>query len=95
MNIYYDAESDYLEIRFGEVTESHYEKIAADIFARVDKKTREIVGYAIYNLKKNKSLKKLQIDIPNIVFNSIDTHIQSLSKDWNSEEDEKTFSHLH
>ena len=27
MSIYYDTESDYLEIRFGEPTESYYKKI--------------------------------------------------------------------
>ena len=31
LHIYYDSESDYLEIRFGEPTESHYEKIGIDI----------------------------------------------------------------
>ena len=74
MNIYYDTESDYLEIRFGDVTESYYEKVAPDTFARIDKKTGDVVGYAIYNVKKHKSpLKNLQVDIPKSILTSMGT----------------------
>jgi len=39
MKIYYDTESDYLEILFGEPPEdSHYEKIGVDTYARIDEK---------------------------------------------------------
>ena len=51
LHIYYDVESDYLEIRFGEPTESHYEKIGEDTFVRIDEKTGEVKGYAIFNVK--------------------------------------------
>jgi len=69
MKIYYDAESDYLEILFGEVPEeSSYEKIAPDTYVRIDDKTGEIVGYAIYNIKKSDSpLKAINVKIPNSV----------------------------
>ena len=41
IHIYYDAESDYLELRFGEPTESRYDKIGEDTFVRIDEKTGE------------------------------------------------------
>ncbi len=70
MYIYYDTESDYLEIRFGEPTESYYEKIGPDTFARIDEKTGEKKGYAIFNIKKGTSpLKMLEVDIPLGVIN--------------------------
>ena len=68
MSIYYDSESDYLEIRFGEPTESYYEKIAPDTFVRIDEKTGEIKGYAIYNTKKSSSpLKAINVEIPDFI----------------------------
>lgn len=66
MKIYYDIESDYLEILFGEIpAESSYEKIAPDTFVRVNDKSGEVVGYAIYNVKKSDSpLKAINLKIP-------------------------------
>lgn len=65
MHIYYDIESDYLEIRFGKPTESRYEKIGDDTFVRIDEKTGEKKGYAIFNLKKATSpLKTIDVEIP-------------------------------
>jgi uncharacterized protein YuzE len=66
MKIYYDTESDYLEILFGEPPkESFYEKIAPDTYARIDEKTGEIKGYAIHNVKKSDSpLKAINVEIP-------------------------------
>lgn len=65
MYIYYDTESDYLEIRFGEPTESYYKKIGPDTFIRIDEKTGEKKGYAIFNVKKGTSpLRTLEVDIP-------------------------------
>ncbi len=64
LHIYYDPEADYLEIRFGEPTPSVYEKTGPDTFMRVDEKTGDIKGYAIYNVKKSTSLRTLNLDIP-------------------------------
>ncbi len=65
MGIYYDAESDYLEIIFGEPTECYYKKIGPDTYARIDEKTGEIKGYAIYNVQKSDSpLKSINVNIP-------------------------------
>ena len=61
MYIYYDTESDYLEIRFGEPTESHYDKVGEDTYERVDKKTGEKTGYAIFNVQKTSSIKSIEV----------------------------------
>lgn len=72
LHIYYDIESDYLEIRFGEPTESRYEKIGPDTFVRIDEKTGEVKGYAIFNLKKAKNpLKTINVNIPASVLNTL------------------------
>lgn len=65
MHIYYDAEADYLEIRFGEPTESYYDKIGADTYVRIDEKTREKKGYAIFNVQKGTTpIKTIEVEIP-------------------------------
>ena len=65
MHIYYDAESDYLEIRFGEPTPSHYEKIGSDTYVRLEEGTEETKGYAIFNVKQSSSpLKTIDVEIP-------------------------------
>jgi len=70
MHIYYDTESDYLEIRFGEPTESCYEKIGQDTFVRIDLKTGEKKGYAIFNVRKGCSaLRDIEVEIPAGVVN--------------------------
>jgi uncharacterized protein YuzE len=72
MHIYYDKESDYLEIRFGEPTESHYDKIGEDTFVRVDEETGEKKGYAIFNVQKGTSaLKTIDVEIPLSVINKL------------------------
>ena len=72
MKIYYDAESDYLEIVFGEPTECYYEKIGPDTFVRIDEETGEIKGYAIYNVKKSDSpLKAINVELPKNIIENI------------------------
>lgn len=70
LHIYYDSESDYLEIRFGKPTPSRFEKIGPDTFVRIDEDTEEIKGYAIFNVRKSKNpLKTIDVDIPQSVLN--------------------------
>jgi uncharacterized protein YuzE len=69
MHIYYDPEGDYLEIRFGESTESYYEKIGQDTFVRIDERTGKKVGYAIFNVRKINDLKSIDVEIPSIIQN--------------------------
>ena len=65
MKIYYDTESDYLEIVFGETTECYYKKIGPDTYMRIDEETGEVKGYAIYNVKKSDSpLKSINVALP-------------------------------
>lgn len=53
MNIYYDKEGDYLEILFGEPTQSYFEKVGGkDIFVRIDEKTKKVRGYSITSFMK-------------------------------------------
>jgi hypothetical protein len=78
LHLYYDAESDYLEIRFGEPTESYYEKIGPDTFVRKDEKTNEVKGYAIFNVQKSKdSLKSIDFDIPLNILKELKTEATS------------------
>jgi len=72
MKIYYDTESDYLEITFGEPTECYYKKIGPDTFIKIDEKTGDVKGYAIYNIKKNDSpLKAINVNIPKSIIENI------------------------
>lgn len=72
MKIYYDTESDYLEIVFGEPTERYYKKIGPDTYARIDEETGEIKGYAIYNAKKSDSpLKAINVELPKNITGSV------------------------
>ncbi len=64
MAIHYDPEGDYLEVRFGEATPSYYEDIGDDVFERHDEETEEIRGYAIFNVKKRKELKDIEVELP-------------------------------
>ena len=68
MIIHYDPEGDFLEVRFGPVTPSYYENIGDDIFERRDRGSKEIKGYAIFNVKKRKinELKDIEVDIPSL-----------------------------
>ena len=75
LHIYYDSESDYLEIRFGDSTESHYEKIGIDTFVRIDEKTGEIKGYAIFNVQKSENpLKTIDVELPASILNLFGTN---------------------
>ena len=72
MKIYYDAESDYLEIIFGKPTECYYKKIGPDTYVRIDEETGQIKGYAIYNLKKSDSpLKAINVELPRNIIESV------------------------
>ena len=70
MKIYYDTESDYLEILFGDIPEeSSYEKIAPDTYVRINDENGVVVGYAIYNVKKSDSpLKAINVKIHRSVY---------------------------
>lgn len=60
--VHYDDESDFLELRIGEPTESYYNDVGNDIFERRDEKTDEVKGLAIFNFKK-RTEKSMDIDV--------------------------------
>ena len=65
LNIYYDKEGDFLELRIGKPTQSVYNAIGNDIFQRVDEKTGEIRGFAVFNFKKRtEKLKEVEVPLP-------------------------------
>ena len=66
MFIHYDAEGDFLEIRFGKPSESYYEEIGDDVFERRDEKTDDVRGYAFFNVQKRKEKQPedIEVDIP-------------------------------
>ncbi len=65
MNIYYDEESDYLEIFVGEPRPDYGDEIADGVTLLKDEKTEEIIGVGILSFKKRtKNLEELKIDLP-------------------------------
>ena len=69
MHIHYDAQGDFLEVRFGKPRPSVYDYIGDDTFERRDRKTKEIFGYAFYNVKnrEKKQPQDIEIDIPLLI----------------------------
>jgi uncharacterized protein YuzE len=68
-DIYYDKEADFLEIFFGEPSESNAEEIEEGIFIRRDENTNEVKSIGILSFKKRawvlkEILKKVNIDFP-------------------------------
>ncbi len=70
--IYYDEEADFLEVFFGEASESYTEEIEPGVFVRRDEKSDEINSIEILGFAKRKGLlkqilqrfnKKLPLDI--------------------------------
>lgn len=65
LHIYYDQEGDFLELRIGKPTPSVYNGIGNDIFQRIDEKTGEIKGFAVFNFKKRTDkLKEIEVPMP-------------------------------
>lgn len=63
MKIHYDPESDYIEVRFGEVKPSYYEDIGNDTFERRDEETDKITGYKFFNVQKRKDKVPQDIEV--------------------------------
>lgn len=65
LHIYYDDEGDFLELRAGKPTPSTYNSIGNDIFQRIDDKTKQVKGFAIFNFKKRtEKLKNIDVTLP-------------------------------
>jgi hypothetical protein len=68
-NIYYDEESDFLEVFFGEPTESFAEEVEPGVFVRRDYKTKKVTSIGILSYKKRADvlkvfLKKINLKLP-------------------------------
>jgi len=63
IQIHYDADGDFLEIRFGDPTPSYYEDLGGDTFERRDEKTGKVKGYALFNVQKRKEMQPQDIEI--------------------------------
>tara|TARA_Y100000310_G_scaffold293903_1_gene323896 strand:+ start:142 stop:378 length:237 start_codon:yes stop_codon:yes gene_type:complete len=56
--IHYDEEADFLEVFFGEPTQSTAEEIEADVFVRRDEQTNEVKSVMIFGFKKRAGILK-------------------------------------
>ncbi len=64
MHIYYDEESDFLEIQLGDYTEGYFRDIEESIAERIDEKTGKVTGVAIMSFRKRtKNCKELAIPL--------------------------------
>ena len=68
-NIYYDEESDFLEVFFGEPSESYAKEVEPGVFVRRDDKTDKVTSIGILSYKKRADilkvfLKKINLKLP-------------------------------
>ena len=65
MNLYYDEESDYLEIFIGDPKPNYGEEVGNGITLFKDEKTNEVIGIGILSFKKRaKKLEEIKLDLP-------------------------------
>jgi len=64
MFIHFDAEGDFLEVRFGKPTPSTYDNLGNDVFERRDNSTGEVKGYAFFNVQKRKQVQDIEVPLP-------------------------------
>ncbi|MEK6926013.1 MAG: hypothetical protein AABW50_01925 [Nanoarchaeota archaeon] len=73
LEIYYDNETDILEIFIGEPAESYFDEIDDDLFEGRDEKTNELKGFKIFNLVKRGGMKDIRIPLPaNVKIEGVD-----------------------
>ncbi|MBI3622715.1 hypothetical protein HY212_01370 [Candidatus Pacearchaeota archaeon] len=73
LEVYYDIESDILEIFIGEQTESYFDEIDDDLFEGRDEKTNELKGFKIFNFVKRGGMKDIRIPLPaNVKIEAVD-----------------------
>ncbi len=68
-DIYYDEESDFLEVFFGEPTKCYAEEPENGVFIRRDEETNEVKSVGIFSFKKRaqllkKILEKINLKLP-------------------------------
>lgn len=71
LKIYYDTETDILEIQIGEPTEMFFDEIDDDLFEGHDEETGELKCFRIMNFTK-RGMKDVNIPLPvNVEINSV------------------------
>ena len=59
LRIWYDREADFLELRTTpKPTKGYFQNLGNEVFARIDSKTKKVVGFTVFNLTKHFPLKK-------------------------------------
>lgn len=59
LRVWYDREADFLELRTTpRPTNGYFQNLGNEVFARIDSRTKKVVGFAIFNLTKRFSAKK-------------------------------------
>jgi len=64
LEIYYDIESDMLEIFLGEPTGCYFNEIDDDLFEGREEGTNKLIGFKIFNFKKRGGMKNIRIPLP-------------------------------
>lgn len=65
IQLHYDNEGDFLEIFLGSPKKGYFNDIGDDIFQRIDEKSGEIIGLAVFNFKKRtKNFKNINLSLP-------------------------------
>lgn len=64
LHLWYDEESDFLEFRMGAPVEGVFRSVGNECFERVDEKTGEVVGFAIFNFIKRFPKEHHELDLP-------------------------------
>ena len=67
LDIYYDKETDILELTIGEPSSCIFDEVDDDLFEARDEKTNKLKGYKIFNFLKRggfSGIKKIEINLP-------------------------------
>ncbi|MEX2017063.1 MAG: hypothetical protein WD876_01170 [Candidatus Pacearchaeota archaeon] len=67
IDLYYDTETDLLEITIGEPSSCIFDEIDDDLFEGHDEETGELKGYKVFNFLKRggfNNVKKIRINLP-------------------------------
>jgi len=64
LEIFYDIESDMLEIFLGEPTDCHFNEIDDDLFEGREEGTDKLIGFKIFNFKKRGITEGVKINLP-------------------------------
>lgn len=64
LQVWYDKKGDFLEFRMEKAVKGIYKPVGNECFARVDKKTGKVLGFAIFNFSKRFPKNHQEITLP-------------------------------